>query len=263
MKTVIGFSNIYYTLWQISEPYKVYTSPKTWYEKVNVCYIKNLSMDLEEAKSKVPNFDYVNLELKGQYGSRYSEVIKHGNDYTDDQFKTWPLEGQYVKDCNSVYHLFKGLDAETNPRTRVYIRRRLVELGDLIQLKGDRLKLGEKIFGCGKSRFYTKKQVERIIEAENSPISGHYGTNGKREILFLTQVKSFGFDSVYGYQHVVIYKDVENKEYKYKGTSPIYLSDYSMKDGNGSTLKVKATIDHDEYKGVNETRLKRMQLVKP
>jgi hypothetical protein len=50
----IGFTNIYYTLWEVSEPYETpifYKGVKVGSNtKQHLCYIQNLSMDLDEAK---------------------------------------------------------------------------------------------------------------------------------------------------------------------------------------------------------------------
>jgi hypothetical protein len=66
----IGFSNTFYTLWSVGEPYKEYVDQYSFYWKVDTWYLKNLSMDLDAAKAKVeaenPGQAYkIDLDLKG------------------------------------------------------------------------------------------------------------------------------------------------------------------------------------------------------
>ena len=53
MKQVIGFTNKYYTLWKVSDPYIYWKSDESTVERIDYIYIKNLSMDFDSAKSKM------------------------------------------------------------------------------------------------------------------------------------------------------------------------------------------------------------------
>jgi len=65
MKT-IGFAGTFYTLWEVSKPYKLYINKHTFYMAVDYHYFKNISIDLERAKEKMGDSDYnIDLNLKG------------------------------------------------------------------------------------------------------------------------------------------------------------------------------------------------------
>jgi len=65
MKT-IGFNGTFYTLWEVSAPYKLYINKHTFYMAVDYTYFKRMSLCLESAKRQIGDFNYnVDLNLKG------------------------------------------------------------------------------------------------------------------------------------------------------------------------------------------------------
>lgn len=118
----IGFTNKYYTLWNVSAPYKHYTSEYNYVIKVDKIYSRNLSMNLEEAKKKVEKLvdggEYVvDLTLCGECGWNFSETINEGTDRPYWQFPTGRLEGVDIRTCEDVaalWHMYLKKDIWNN-----------------------------------------------------------------------------------------------------------------------------------------------------
>jgi len=139
-------------------------------------------------------------------------------------------------------------------RRRVLARRRLIELGEIVKFKhvGDKWddRLGEWILNVNLS-YITKRDYDYKIKVQNSFF---LHTEKERVGLELKEVRRAGYDSMYGYVSIVTYNDLEGNEYIYKGTtSPCFNEE-------GFT-KIKATIKHEEYKGVKQTIIQRVKVI--
>ena len=265
---VIGFANQYYTLWNVSEPYREYVSEHSWYMKVDCQYIQNLSKDLEAAKAKLTGEYRINLELRGEKGWSFSERVggkqssllpyqfpEHFYGYVGQDIRTiedeagikmlWVLYMKKEIWDNSVEeHNFKNL----NPhwvKPVVYARRRLVELGKLIRYKG---------------KYYSPKYLEivkakeEIVEQKSALEHGSFFTEGARIDLEVKEIDRFNFESKFGTTFIQTLATSCGKLVKYMGASPIDIA-------NDTFTKIKATIKHSEYNGVNETKLQRIKLI--
>lgn len=271
----IGFTNQYYTLWSVSEPYKHYYNQYEYDIKQDVTYYQNLSFDLQEAKAKVeskyPNIDYlVDLSLRGESGS-YTNTLngERMSDAPDWMFHFGKLKYQDIRESDDIWQLERAFNQEKNARTRVHARRRLMDLGEMVKYEWiekfshnvnwnkqdeNRCYLPEKIEDVERVKKYaTKSQVSQFEKEKNKPVSGHHELDGDKVTLELKEIDSFGFSGTYGYTYVVTYADRSNREFKYVGASPSAISQDDF-------VKVKATISHDTYRG-NETKLKRIKVL--
>lgn len=271
----IGFTNQYYTLWSVSEPYKHYFSQYEYDIHQDVRYFQNLSFDLDEAKNKVetnyPNTPYlIDLSLRGENGS-YTNTLngERMSDAPDWMFSFGRLKYQDIRESDDVWQLYRAYNQEKNARTRVHARRRLIDLGELVKYewvenfsqninwnKQDENGhfLPEQIEDVQRAKKYaTLAQIAAFEKEKNKPSAGHYETDGAKVILELKEIDSFGFNGNYGYTYVVTYADKCNREFKYMGASP---SDISKEE----FVKIQATIAHDTYRG-NETKLKRIKIL--
>ena len=262
----IGFTNQYYTLWNVSTPYKHYFDEYNWEMRVDKAYLQNLSQDLEEAKKKVLklNEDYtIDLELRGEQGSRFtvSTGVK-GSDLKEFQFPLGRCEGDDIRtseDTGALWnmylkksiwnneveaHSFKNL----NPnwvRPCVYARRRLFELGAIIRYDGQYMTPEYK------ETYIQKKEKEAVKEAAEA---GHHFENGDKVELEIKEIDGFSFEGNFGTTFVRTYASKCGKLFKYMGASPKDVS-------NSEFEKVKATIKHDNYNNVAETKLQRIKLI--
>ncbi len=138
MKT-IGFTTVYYTLWNVSEPFEkpvFYNGMKIGSQTCqNFTYCQNLSHDLERAKAKLADQPYeIDLELRGH--SSYTRVIGSNikdreNYYDQDCFSFGRMEGVKISECTDNWQLWRAYSDEKSPRRRVWARRRLIQLGEL------------------------------------------------------------------------------------------------------------------------------------
>lgn len=271
----IGFTNQYYTLWSVSEPYKHYYNQYEYDIHQDVRYFQNLSLDLNEAKKKVetnfPGLDYlVDLSLRGESGS-YTNTLngERLSNAPDWMFSFGKLKYQDIRESDDVWQLNRAYNNEKNARTRVHARRRLIELGELVKYewvetfaqninwnKQDKNGnfLPEKIEDVKRIKKYaTLEQVASFDKEKNKPVAGHYEADGVKVVLELKEIDSFGFNGNYGYTYIVTYADINNREFKYMGSSPSNISQDDF-------VKVQATIAHDTYRG-NETKLKRIKIL--
>lgn len=271
----IGFTNQYYTLWSVSEPYNHFYSQYEYDVKQDYSYYQNLSFDLSEAKSKVeskyPETPYlIDLSLRGESGS-YTNTLngERLSNAPDWMFSFGKLKYQDIRESDDVWQLDRAYGQEKNARTRVHARRRLIDLGELVKyewvdtfsqnVNWDKQDenghlLPEKIEDVKRVKKYaTLAQIAAFEKEKNKPVAGHYETDGAKVVLELKEIDSFGFNGNYGYTYVVTYADINNREFKYMGSSPSNISQDEF-------VKVQATIAHDTYRG-NETKLKRIKVL--
>ena len=270
MKQVIGKANVYFTLWEVGDPYKEYTSATSFYWKVNHNYMRNLSMNLEAAKAKVHGDYEIDLELRGT--SSYS--VRMGgqqNEATASQFAYGKYEGSDIATCDDIWQLERLLEYQYSPnfllkRRAAYARRRLIDLG--IYVKYHHIveiwfnENGDDGKYIKMNRSYTTPKDAAILEAKKKKTDtfDHYFNEGDKPKLALKEVERFWYNTTFGYREVsnavVTYIDDQGRGFKYNGaTPPTFISADEF-------TNVIGTVSHGEYKGVKETRLKRMSLAK-
>lgn len=236
----IGFTNKFYTLWSVSEPYKEYVDEYNFYWKVDKHFQKNLSHDLETAKSKLVGEFNIDLELRGQstFSVRTSEKI---NETPKDVFKYGRYQYTKIEKCDDLSYVFW------------YYRETFCEVAEAHLLNNDFVKHNDVLM----SPDYYDKTIKREKAKKHidSLESGHLFTDGERIDLEIKEVGSFSFEGNYGTMFVVTYETKNGEKLKYMGSRPadILTEDFTS---------VKATISHSEYKGEKETKLKRIKITK-
>lgn len=270
---VIGFTNVYYTLWVIS----------TFAKVENVFYLQNLSLDFEAAQKKVSEiiaadayynrqFE-VDLSLKGDSGrnffrplaakryapellaiSRFAGTemcsINPDEEYFSHEEKTkhgwqYAVTPVFKKMSGLLWATYLNKDETTfqGLRRRVIARKCLVKAGILF-------------FRSGK--YFTAEQLKRQADAEikASAIVGHHETEGARIELNVKRLgKGGSFETQYGTTYIVTLIDDKNRLFKYMGTSN--LNDI----GENDYVKIKGTVKFDNYKDQPETKLQRIKVV--
>lgn len=248
----LGFSSTYYTLWEVGEPQKRYTSGATvngvftgsFYMVQECVYVQNLSMDYDSAIAKIVEQSggkySIDLDLRG-YSTFTRSCGITGNDMPDYVFSFGQLAGQDIRTATDIWQLKRAMKEERGGRRRVYARRRLIEIGELVRSSFD----GDNYITPVHFRFLSEK-------AEKQSKSGRFFENGKRITLALKRIGGCSYDTQYGTVFVEEYLTSDDKLIKYKGSSPI--------DINDEYVQVVGTVEHNEYNGQPETRLKRMKL---
>lgn len=256
----IGFATKMYTLWNVYSrvEYGVNMGVKYEYTRHFFDYIKNLSIDLETAKQKAEEFAgiegyVIDLEQKGHNSYSYTVGEKRDKkeeiELTPEQFPYGKLKGGIISDCFDVYHLNRLYnDRSSNPRSRVYARTKLLEIGDLIKIEKEFL--SEDIKYISERSYENYKKNILISRAEK----GLFFNDGEKVTLKVKQIHSFSFQTQFGTSYVVLYIDSENRIFKYVGASPktFNTDDY---------VEIKATIKHSSYNDNEETKLLRIKQI--
>lgn len=231
---VIGFTNKYYTLWRVSEPYKEWVSEWEYVVKRDYTYIQNLSFDLDKAKAKVEGDCRVDLGLRGT--SSFTTSSKKVNTMPDTMFKFGRYCGRKITEIDNIDYISWYYDQTDNEHAKAVL-----------------LKNGYKEY---RGQVLSEESYQRVRENERlaNLARGHHFENKDRVELEIREVGSGGFDGHYGYTYIVTYESKCGKIFKYMGKSPIQLSPEGF-------TKVKATIKHDSYKDRDETKLQRISIM--
>lgn len=228
---VIGFAEQYYTLWNV-EKTTVAINQFQVKEKTHFLYVQNLSKDLDIAKSKVNDPFEIDMDLKGDKREFYTEGEPQGI-IPKDVFKNGKYRFEKIKDC-------KDLD---------YIKWYYFEYNNEVCLEV-LLKNGfELVDGVLYDLVDAKKQKHYL-----SLKRGHLFEDKKRVELEIKTIEAFGFEGYYGYTFIRIYETECGCEVKYMGSNPPEISDDVFET-------VKATIKHDNYNDVDETKIQRISKI--
>lgn len=250
MPQIIGFGGKFYTLWTYNNINNYYvdsygnsycTGGVTHYY-----YLKNISTDLEKVKELYPDLS-INDELKGRYGS-WEKAIKIELPAHLFPQGFWE-EGNIIMESDNTTALWKLYlatshhDSDKIIRHIVNARRRLINLGLLRRFEG---------------RYSTPEYIDKIKakrainEAKNSLQSGWHFNVGDRISLSIKKLDSFAFDSAFGTTYVINYGSECGRLFKYMGGTP--------PDIDNQYVKVVATIKHDQYNEIPETKLQRIKI---
>ncbi|AGF91635.1 hypothetical protein Phi47:1_gp35 [Cellulophaga phage phi47:1] len=251
-KYVIGFATVYYTLWNItkSENYEWFNGKSHLVSvTTNFNYMQNLSMNEDEAVDKIKSkFNLENVfvddDLRGETRS-FKRLKKIALPYQVFPFGLY--KGSEIMLCESSWQLNRvyqeeGADGGADEsqmhikRRRVLARKRLIELGELFKTKDG---------------YLSKREIDHRIKVESSSFLHE---DKEKVILSLKTVHATGFESQYGYVHIRSYISDNGNGYVYKGTTPPGISDNEF-------TKVKATIKHNEYKGLKQTLIQRVKVI--
>lgn len=276
MALKIGFARQFFTLWDVSEPYRHYTSEYNWEYRVNFTYLRNLSKDEEKAKIKAKGFGVKDLEVDRELFGRNSSFYTTGRKGTDRPDWEYPakmhrhgygdiremgtelhsdaraVREQAELEVKALWTLYLKKDIvfhDANPvrpewkRPIVYARMQLAKLGIIIKYNGEWMtpKVAEM-----------RQERDRIQAQKDAAKTGHFFNEKDRVELTITEIDSFDFMGQFGICYIKTYKDDQGRLFNYMGGSP--------KEFEG-TVKVKATIKHSEYKGEPQTHLQRMKVL--
>lgn len=231
---VIGFTKKFYTLWEVSEPYREYTSAHSFYEKVDYVFIQNLSTSLDKAKSKLSGEFEVDLSLKGSSSfSKTTSALQ--SDLPLDVFAFGKYKGSKINECSDMDYLaWYHSQSQSEDAARVLSS------------------AGYKLMPYG--TFISPKEAAEIeVRKQIQEQSGLHFDNGQKVELRIKLVDSFSFSGSYGQTWVETYLTACGKIVKYMGGKPADIS----KD---SFTKVSATVKHANYRGEDETRLTRIKI---
>jgi hypothetical protein len=236
----IGFQEQYYTLWEVSEVYIVKTGAYSYYEKQDITYIKNLSKDKDEAIKKV--FDefgvYVSIDFSLK-GINNTSKIKEFFTFNDNQFTFGKLKGEEINKCNDIYQINRAWQSEKNENTKIIAFNRLIELGYLIEFRGE---------------YKTQGEIDSILEYEAKPITDFFFSDKEKVKIELELFNQFNFQTQFGTSYIQEFKDTENRLFKYIGRNPI---DTKL---NKKEL-ISFTVKHNEYNNKKETHIIRAKIV--
>ena len=234
MSQIIGFATEYYTLWDYYEVIQYATDSQgnhhPSYTEEHYVYMQNISKDLNKVIAMYPNVR-IDEELRGQ---SHTFSRNRQEDLSPSLVKFGKYNGltiEQIADCDMDYLKWLYESEKCSMATRKLI-------GELPAFK----------------EYCIDRAAESIWIELCAPQGGHYYGEGERVDLMLKQVRSFGFETVYGYTWIEIYATPDRKEFKYMGSNPPEIS----KD---EFVKVKATIKHDNYKGKDETKLQRVKVL--
>jgi hypothetical protein len=240
----MGFTNKYFTLWMVSEPYEQYIDKHLYVMRIDYTYRQNLSFNEKSATAKmVDRFgdDYnVDLELRSTQSFYRDSSIK--NNYPEDVFSFGMFSGVKFSECDDVWQLNRARSSEESDVRKQHALNRLIELNEVVK--------------CG-NEYLTQKEYEKVIIKDKikSLNSGHLYVDGKRIELLVKEIESFSFEGAYGSCNVITYETDDGNLVKYVGGG------YPDTLGTEFT-KIKATIKHSDYNGTSETKLQRIFNVK-
>lgn len=142
-----------------------------------------------------------------------------------------------------------------------------------------RNEIHEKYMGIAVYAMYSAKQnhdkmvAKKIAEEkraiENAKIE-YYEAVGDKFELTLTFEKMFGFDTMYGYQYILLFRDEENHVFKWSSSRGTYQCwcktngrDGFLEYEVGKKYTLKGTIKtHEEYRNVKQTVITRCKILK-
>jgi len=280
----IGFATQYFTLWNVSKPYKHYfgTQKYDFEWRVDYQYLQNLSKDEEQAKAKAAKFGTTNLEVDKQLYGRSISFYTTGEKGSDRPDWEFPLnihrygigdirtagQGRKLSDGRDddftngeerkalwCLYLKKEIVFEGENRTRpdwarpiVYARRRMIELGMLVKYNG---------------QWISPKYRDTLVEREKKQaildsLEGGFLHQEKERIeTQLQEIDARHFEGEYGEFYIITYRSSDNKLYKYMGSTPPQISQQE-----DEFTRVKGTVKHTQYKEEEQTQLQRITVIR-
>lgn len=255
---IIGFTNKYYTLWYY-ERAPIYARGQLveYYDKY--CYIKNISFDLTKVKTLYPN-TAIDLALRGS-GS-FEVRVKVELPYDVVQYgELRGIKISELEDIRVLFGIYKSYNkSNTNIRSSVIARRRLIELGELRRYKIS-TNLTDKYYddreysiSCVTNINYaTEAQIEYDMRQKRALLINHLHNDGERLTLNLKRIRSNHYESMYGTVFIETFESEEGNEYVYKGTTPPDTELFQW-------YKMTFTIKHSVYKDKKQTLIQRVKI---
>lgn len=265
MRLIIGFTEVYYTLWLAS----------TFSKVEHVRYLQNLSTDFAVAQQKVAEKIYkrpdlygndfdIELDLRGESSwfirtlapKRYESNQLSISRFAGKDMRSINPNEQYFSHADKygvVYKNMSGLLWATylNEEEKTFkgLRRRVIARECLVTA-GILIKIGKE--------YLTPAQIKNNADKElkASATNGHHFADGFRCELKIKRIGNYGsFDTQYGTNYIFTLIDENGLLFKYVGANRLEI-------GEDEFISVKATIKHSNYKGVEETKLQRIKINK-
>lgn len=252
-----GAKNRMYTLWVERSQTGTQSAHGFYYEQ----YIRNLSMDLDEALKKAAEItgvdaDRINVMDDGiEPMQRGEDVLRFGKydnhhvlELTDEKYLNWLAKGGFLKSDRDE-QWYPSLFGEKE-KFKYLAQDRLIALGLWVTYRGKKVSAEKADKWKAKDEFMDKA------------LRGHHYANGERikgETLLFIQSTFFEAPSSYGYRGetvtvwIATFITPSGKLLKYKGGSHFWC------DGS-KLLGCAFTVEHGEYKGEQETRIKRVKI---
>lgn len=159
------------------------------------------------------------------------------------QYEKYPFDmffGKPIAKMNDERRLFGIIGHHLCPlRMQAIARRRLIELGHIVRHAG---------------KWITKKELRKIQKEEvKQRGDAHYFEDGKRVKVRVTKELLYQGQGAYGTFFIYRFVDIDTGDvYHYKGGEPHRF----MK------AEIMGTVKHEEYKGVPQTNLQRIKVIK-
>jgi hypothetical protein len=242
---VIGFTNVYYTLWNVTQSVR-YSHPENFpYIMETFQYLQNLSQDESTALQKAADFGKLNnkeviedFSLRGE--SSWFERKLSAKYLPDNVFTFGKLYMQEISTCDDIWQLNRARTEEVGETRQQYAHDRLIEL-NAIELYNNEWMLSSEVKKI-------KSQAEYDAKAFN-----HYFSNGERIELNVELIKNFVFEGFYGPTWIYVFQDERGRIVTYKGSKC-----FGRLEG---TIKIKGTIKHDQYKDRPQTLIQRVKVL--
>lgn len=253
----VGSKSKMFTLW--SERWQKSTAnTRGFYSRR---YVRNLSMDFEEAVQKVIELTGVTREeieidrdeteemIYGDDVLRFGKYDNHHISELDDvKYLTWLAKGANVSEMHQGEQIWKSILTEETQKYQYFAQDRLIALGAWVNYKGKNVS----------AQFADKLQKRDAVL--DSAVRGHHYENGKRvkgAILRVIRISSYDKPAYSGYGmdtvFIATFISEDGKLLKYKGQSIFWERTKKM--------RCDFSIEHDEYKGEKETRIKRVKVL--
>jgi hypothetical protein len=276
MSKRIGFANQFFTLWNVSKPYKHYFNEYAYEWRTDLQYIQNLSKDEKAAQDKAVKFGAVCLEVDEYLRGRSSSFFTSGDkgiDYSNTPEYIYPAgihrDGRgdirdflspdspilHVDQIKALWTLYLkkdicfGTESISRPEWRrpvVYARRKLLDAGILVRYDG-------RVLAASYLEKYKAQQETKALEA------GLFFNDKERIEIELKEMSSRHFEGVGAFGEysffIITYTDRNGRAFYYKGSSVPQIPE-------GDFLKVKATVKHSVYNGTMQTNLQRFHINK-
>jgi len=256
---VIGFSNVYYTLWDV-EKEDVYITVNNEHRKsgtnIKYTYYQNLSKFLDKANEKF-------LTLTGENAPKPDETLNGKSNsfslfekseiYNKGEFNFGKYAGQLIINCTDYKYLLWCLSSDS-----IYNEDK--ENAKTVLLSNGYVENLNKTGICTVDELNNQIEQNKKALYEKSLIRG-FNFNDKEKIELDVTVHSIsGFNSQYGYINVYQFLTSDLKIVKYSGNKY-----YSVEVGDN--IKIKGTIKHNSFysdmvgDNVKETKILRMKII--
>lgn len=225
MALVIGFTNKMYTLWQKTFIENNYGGYDTY------TYVKNISMDFEEAKKQYPNAE-IDLTLRGH--KEITRMVFEKPQYNDDEFSFGKYAGQKIAESTDYNYLewyYGQIDGDT---TRKEIIKSILEpLG--YGFRGEHCIMNPEWYQDYLKEKATEEAAKKMVESGNIEFIPEYNIDYEGEI------------------------NVDGILYKFENVQECYYSGFSyylpMLNGKSKRIKNKKVIVTEFEKLENDTIL--------